>query len=132
MPSFDIASERRVIFSRLIDIVPKVEANGEIISKDVPFSSDALDRLYQWQDEQIYCCNANGNDTIASKIEIYAISFSLLQTLTDRSCGSEKKLIDVDTVERAIRLAEYFPIRASKVQSIISEDALTELQLAVL
>lgn len=41
-------------------------------------------------------------------------------------------MIDVDTVERAIRLTEYFRSTASKVQGIISEDALTELQLSVL
>ena len=36
------------------------------------------------------------------------------------------------TVERALRLVEYFRTTASKVQGIISEDALSELQLAVL
>ena len=135
MPSFDIAAEWHGILFRLIDIVPKVDADGEIISEDVPFSSDALDRLYQWQNEQTDRCNADGSDTltsIASKLEIYAIRFSLLLALSDWACGSEKKQIDVDTVERAIRLAEYFRISASKVQGIISEDALTELQLAVL
>ena len=52
--------------------------------------------------------------------------------LADWACGSEKKLIDVDTVERSIRLTEYFRSTASKVQGIISEDALTELQLSVI
>lgn len=135
MPSFDIAAEWCGILSRLIDIVPKVDADGEIISEDVPFSSDALDRLYQWQNEQTDRCNADGSDTltsIASKLEIYAIRFSLLLALSDWACGSEKKMIEVDTVERAIRLAEYFRISASKVQGIISEDAMTEMQLSVL
>ena len=135
MPSFDIAAEWRGILSRLIGIVPDVDADGEIISEDVPFASDALDRLYQWQNEQTDRCNADGSDTlisIASKLEIYAIRFSLLLALADWACGSEKKQIDVDTVERAIRLTEYFRSTASKVQGIISEDALTELQLAVL
>ena len=135
MPSFDIAAEWRGILARLIGIVPAVDADGEIISQDVPFSSDALDRLYQWQNEQTDRCNADGSDTltsIASKLEIYAIRFSLLLALADWACGSEKKLIDADTVDKAIRLTEYFRATASKVQGIISEDALTELQLAVL
>lgn len=58
--------------------------------------------LYQWQNEQTDRCNADGSDTltsIASKLEIYAI-FSLLLALADWACGGEKKLIDVDTVER--------------------------------
>ncbi len=135
LPSFDIAAAWREILSRLIGIVPTADGNGEIIPEDVPFSPDALDRLYQWQNEQTDRCNADGSDTltsIASKLEIYAIRFSLLLALADWACGSEKKLIDVDTVERAIRLAEYFRMTAAKVQGIISEDALTELQLAVL
>ena len=115
--------------------MPTVDGNGEIIPEDVPFSPDALDRLYQWQNEQTDRCNADGSDTltsIASKLEIYAIRFSLLLALADWACGGEKKLIDVGTVERSIRLAEYFRSTAAKVQGIISEDALTELQLAVL
>lgn len=135
LPSFDIAAAWREILSSLIGIVPTVDSNGEIIPEDVPFSPDALDRLYQWQNEQTDRCNVDCSDTltsIASKLEIYAIRFSLLLALADWACGSKKKLIDVDTVERALRLAEYFRSTASKVQGIISEDALTELQLAVL
>lgn len=135
LPSFDIAAAWREILSRLIGIVPTADSNGEIIPEDVPFLPDALDRLYQWQNEQTDRCNADGSDTltsIASKLEIYAIRFSLLLALADWACGSEKKLIDVDTVDRAICLAEYFRLTAAKVQGIISEDALTELQLAVL
>ena len=135
LPSFDIAAAWREILSRLIGIVPTVDSNGEIIPEDVPFSPEALDRLYQWQNEQTDRCNADGSDTltsIASKLEIYAIRFSLLLALADWACGGEMKLIDVGTVERALRLVEYFRTTASKVQGIISEDALSELQLAVL
>ena len=67
-------------------------------------------------------CNAEGSDTltsIASKLEIYAVRFSLLLALADRACGDEKKLIDADIVERAIRLTEYFRVTAAKVQGIV-------------
>ncbi len=132
-PSFDIAVAWREILSRLIGIVPAVDSCGEIIPEDVPFSPEALDRLFSWQNEVTDRCNAEGSDTpIASKLEIYAVRFSLLLALADRACGDEKKLIDADTVERAIRLTEYFRMTAAKVQGIVSEDALTELQLAVL
>lgn len=134
-PSFDIAAAWREILSRLIGIVPAVDSCGEIIPEDVPFSPEALDRLFSWQNEVTDRCNAEGSDTltsIASKLEIYAVRFSLLLAIADRACGDEKKLIDVNTVERAIRLTEYFRVTAAKVQGIVSEDALTELQLAVL
>ena len=134
-PSFDISVAWREILSRLIGIVPAVDSCGEIIPEDVPFSPEALDRLFSWQNEVTDRCNAEGSDTltsIASKLEIYAVRFSLLLALADRACGDEKKQIDADTVERAIRLTEYFRVTAAKVQGIVSEDALTELQLAVL
>ena len=134
-PSFDIAVAWSEILSRLIGIVPAVDSCGEIIPEDVPFSPEALDRLFSWQNEVTDRCNAEGSDTltsIASKLEIYAVRFSLLLALADRACGDEKKLIDADIVERAIRLTEYFRVTAAKVQGIVSEDALTELQLAVL
>jgi len=134
-PSFDIAAAWREILSRLIGIVPAVDSCGEIIPEDVPFSPEALDRLFSWQNEVTDRCNAEGSDTltsIASKLEIYAVRFSFLLALADRACGDEKKLIDADIVERAIRLTEYFRVTAAKVQGIVSEDALTELQLAVL
>ena len=134
-PSFDISVAWREILSRLIGIVPAVDSCGEIIPEDVPFSPEALDRLFSWQNEVTDRCNAEGSDpltSIASKLEIYAVRFSLLLALADRACGDEKKQIDADTVERAIRLTEYFRVTAAKVQGIVSEDALTELQLAVL
>lgn len=134
-PSFDIAAAWREILSRLIGIVPAVDSCGEVIPEDVPFSPEAIDRLFSWQNDVTDRCNAEGSDTltsIASKLEIYAVRFSLLLALADRACGDEKKQIDADTVERAIRLTEYFRVTAAKVQGIVSEDALTELQLAVL
>lgn len=134
-PSFDISADWRAILSKLIDIVPSVDTNGEILSEDVPFTPEALDRLFSWQNEVTDRCNADGSDTltsIASKLEIYAVRFSLLLALADWACGNEKKMIDVSTVKRAIRLAEYFRSTASRVQGIVSEEAMTETQLAVM
>lgn len=134
-PSFDISAEWRAILSKLIDIVPSVDTNGEILSEDVPFTPEALDRLFSWQNEVTDRCNADGSDTltsIASKLEIYAVRFSLLLALADWACGNEKKMIDVSTVKRAIRITEYFGSTASRVQGIVSEEAMTETQLAVM
>ena len=100
------------------------------------FSPDALQRLYSWQNESTERCNAEGSDTltaIASKLEIYAVRFCLLLALYDWACGAKKKkAIEAATVERAIRLTEYFRVTATRVQGIIGEDALTDVQLAVM
>lgn len=135
-PSFDIAAEWKTILGRLIDIAPKTTEHGEIEPEIVPFVPDSLDRLFSWQNEVTERCNTDGSDTltsIASKLEIYAVRFCLLLTLADWACGGKKKkAVDVATVDRAIRLTEYFRVTATGVQGIVSEDSLTEIQTAVL
>lgn len=135
-PSFDIAAEWRAILGRLIDIAPKTTEHGEIVPEIVPFTPDALDRLFSWQNDVTERCNTDGSDTltsIASKLEIYAVRFCLLLTLADWACsGKKKKSVEVATVERAIRLTEYLRVTAAGVQGIVSEDSLTEIQTAVL
>lgn len=135
-PSFDIAAEWRDVLGRLIDISPKTGEHGEIEPEIVPFSTEAIDRLFSWQNEVTERCNADGSDTltsIASKLEIYAVRFCLLLSLADWACGSrKKKSVEVSTVERAIRLTEYFRVTAAGVQGIVNEDSLTDIQTAVL
>ena len=135
-PSFDIVSAWREVVGKLTGIVPATDSGGDILPEDVPFSQDALQRLYSWQNESTERCNAEGSDTltaIASKLEIYAVRFCLLLALSDWACGAKKKkAIEAATVERAIRLTEYFRVTATRVQGIIGEDALTDVQLAVM
>ena len=135
-PAFDLAGEWKSVLGTLIGIEPKTGANGEIEPEDVPFTADALDRLFSWQNEVTERCNAERSDTltsIASKLEIYAVRFCLLLSLADWACGSKKKkAIDAATVGRAIRLTEYFRRTASQVQGIVGEEAMTDVQLAVM
>ena len=135
-PSFDIAAEWRAVLGRLIDISPKTGEHGEIEPEIVPFSPEAIDRLFSWQNEVTERCNADGSDTltsIASKLEIYAVRFCLLLSIADWACGNrKKKSVEIATVERAIRLTEYFRVTAAGVQGIVNEDSLTDTQTAVL
>ncbi len=110
-------------------------ASANIRTEVVPFTPEALDRLFSWQNEITERCNREGSDTltsIASKLEIYAVRFCLLLALSDWACGDEKRAIDTDTVERSIRLTEYFRETAAKVQGIVEEESLTDTQVAVL
>ena len=135
-PSFDIVAAWREIISKLTDIVPATDTNGNIIPENVLFASEAFDRLVKWQNEYTDKCNADESDTqtaIASKLEIYAVRFCLLLAVADWvTGGKKKKAIDTATVERSIRLTEYFRVTAAKVQGIIGEDGLTDVQLAVM
>lgn len=135
-PSFDIAEAWREIIGKLTRIVPTTDGNGEIIPVDVPFSPEAIDRLFSWQNESTERCNTESSDTltaIASKLEIYAVRFCLLLALADWATGAKrKKAVELSTVERSIRLTEYFRVTATKVQGVISEDAMTDVQLSVM
>ncbi len=55
-----------------------------------------------------------------------------LPSPTGRAGQKKKKAIEAATVDRAIRLTEYFRVTATRVQGIIGEDALTDVQLAVM
>ncbi len=134
-PAFDIAAEWKSILGRLIEIVPTIGEHGEIQPEMMPFSFEALDRLFSWQNEVAERCNSEGNDTltsIASKLEIYAVRFCLLLALSDWACGDEKKAIDIGIVERAISLTEYFRITAAAVQRVVAEDSMKEQEVAVI
>jgi len=135
-PSFDIVAAWREIISKLTDIVPATDTNGNVIPENVLFAPEAFDRLVKWQNDYTDKCNAEESDTqtaIASKLEIYAVRFCLLLAVADWATGAKKKkAIDTATVERSIRLTEYFRVTAAKVQGIIGEDGLTDVQLAVM
>ena len=135
-PSFDIVAAWREIISKLTDIVPATDTNGNVIPENVLFAPEAFDRLVKWQNDYTDKCNAEESDTqtaIASKLEIYAVRFCLLLAVADWATGAKKKkAIDTATVERSIRLTEYFRVTAAKVQGIIGEDGLTDVQLVVM
>lgn len=135
-PSFDIVAAWRDIIVRLTDMAVTTDTDGSVIPMEVPFMPEALDCLVRWQNDYTDRCNSDGSDTltaIASKLEIYAVRFCLLLSLADWATGAtERKAIDTAIVERSIRLTEYFRVTAAKVQGIIGEDGLTDVQLAVM
>ena len=80
-------------------------------------------------------CDNETNDTIVSiycKLEIYIIRFCLIIQLARWTCGEcDKEAIDLLSVERAIRLTEYFKNSAISVQNILNENMLTAQQQAI-
>ena len=66
------------------------------------------------------------------KLEIYIIRFCLIIQLARWTCGEcEKEAIDLLSVERAIRLTDYFKNSAISVQNILNENMLTAQQQAI-
>lgn len=65
---------------------------------------------------------------IYCKLEIYIIRFCLIIQLARWTCGEcDKHTIDLESVNRAILLAEYFRTTAVKVQTAVSQEQLSEL-----
>lgn len=125
----NIEQEWNAIIDRLIQSECHLDEHGEIAPQILFFSEDAKRRLYEWQHHFSELCDRETNDTIVSiycKLEIYIIRFCLIIQLARWTCGEcDKTYIDLLTVERAIRLTEYFKESALSVQNILNENALT-------
>ena len=82
------------------------DENNELQPQCLPFDEDAK-----------YC-----------KLEIYIIRFCLIIQLARWTCGEcDKTTIDLESVNRAILLTEYFRTTAVKVQTAVSQEQLSEL-----
>ena len=111
------------------------DENNELQPQCLPFDENAKQRLYGWQHHFSELCDQETNDTIVSiycKLEIYIIRFCLIIQLARWTCGEcDKTCIDLLTVERAIKLTEYFKESALSVQNILNENALNSQQQAI-
>ena len=131
----DIKQEWNTIIDRLIQQEYAFNEFGEIEPHILLFMEDAKRRLYEWQHHFSELCDRETNDTIVSiycKLEIYIIRFCLIIQLARWTCGEcDKTYIDLLTVERAIKLTEYFKESALSVQNILNENALNSQQQAI-
>lgn len=134
-PTFDVAAEWQRILSRLMELQCTVDENNDILPVAIPFTEEAMIRLFKWQHELSDICDREPNETIVGiycKLQIYAIRFCLIIQMARWACNDAgKDMIDLISVERAISLAEYFKESAVKVQTILKELSLTAQQLAI-
>ena len=107
------------------------DENNELQPQCLPFDEDAKQRLYDWQHENARQCDMETNDALVGiycKLEIYIIRFCLIIQLARWTCGEcDKRTIDLESVNRAILLTEYFRTTAVKVQTAVSQEQLSEL-----
>ena len=131
----NIEQEWNAIIDKLIQQEYALNEFGEIEPQILLFTEDAKRRLYEWQHHFSELCDRETNDTIVSiycKLEIYIIRFCLIIQLARWTCGEcDKTCIDLLTVERAIKLTEYFKESALSVQNILNENALNSQQQAI-
>ena len=121
---------QQIIDKLIAQDCPRDEKN-ELQPQCLPFDEDAKQRLYGWQHENARQCDMETNDALVGiycKLEIYIIRFCLIIQLARWTCGEcDKHTIDLESVNRAILLAEYFRTTAVKVQTAVSQEQLSEL-----
>ena len=131
----NIERDWQAIIQHLIDMECPINEQQEIEPHVLSFTEEAKARLYEWQHHFSEQCDNETNDTIVSiycKLEIYIIRFCLIIQLARWTCGEcDKEAIDLLSVERAIRLTEYFKNSAISVQNILNENMLTAQQQAI-
>lgn len=134
-PETDVAAEWKGILSKLMELEIATDENSDIVPAIIPFTEEAMTRLFEWQHNLSDKCDREPNETLVGiycKLQVYAIRFCLIVQMARWACGeSGKDVIDILSVERAISLAEYFKETAVKVQTILKELSLTAQQLAI-
>lgn len=132
----ELEQEWQHIIVRLIEQECEFNEQGELQSHHLPFREAAKRELYAWQHDNARKCDLESNEALLGiycKLEIYIIRFALIIQLARWTCGEcDKTYIDLLTVERAIKLTEYFKESALNVQNILNENALNSQQQAII
>lgn len=131
----NIEQEWNAIINKPIEQEYAINEHGEIEPHIFLFTEDVKKRLYEWQLHFLELCDRETNDTLVSiycKLEIYIIRFCLIIQLARMVCGEcDKAGIDLLTVERAIKLTEYFKGSVLSILNILNENALNSQQQAI-
>ncbi len=114
------------IISRLINI-PIKEEGSKVIPQVLRYTEEARKLIFKWQRTNTDESNKPENEAISgmySKLEMYAIRFSLILEMMSLACGqSDGEAIGIESVKGAIKLIDYFKASAIKVNAIISNSS---------
>jgi len=118
------------IMNEMIKLNFAVDQNDDPVPLELPFESQAKKKLYEWQRHNTDLCNKEPNEKLVgmySKLEIYAIRFCLIIQIIRWVCKeADKECIDLQSVESAIELTEYFRTSAKNVQLILNSTMVLE------
>ena len=130
----DLPSHITPLWSNILNEIIKlnfaVDQNDDPVPLELPFESQAKKKLYEWQRHNTDLCNKEPNEKLVgmySKLEIYAIRFCLIIQIIRWVCKeADKECIDLQSVESAIELTEYFRTSAKNVQLILNSTMVLE------
>ncbi|QDK81564.1 DUF3987 domain-containing protein [Spirosoma sp. KCTC 42546] len=104
-----------------------IDEYGSVETNWIPFAPDAFDRMRQWRDDNTDRSNQTPTQAlkgIYAKFDAYCIRFALLIELMKWACDqSDLTRIRLDSVERAIVLADYFRQNAEKVYNELRQQS---------
>jgi len=120
----EIVENWQTIISNLLDVsIIQDEANNpqpEILR----FTPEAKQLLFEWQRELTDQSNKPENESISginAKIEMYAVRLALILQMVRYACNKgNKQAIEIEAVQGALKLVDYFKKTAIKVHSIVS------------
>lgn len=114
----------QAIIKNLIDINIIKDLDDNPKSEILRFTPEAKKILFDWQRELTDQSNKPENHAICginAKIEMYAVRLALILQMASYASGeSDRKFIEVEAVQGALKLVEYFKNTAVKVHSIVS------------
>jgi len=88
------------------------------------FTPEAKRILFEWQKANTDQSNDAENEAVSgiySKLEMYAVRLALILEMMRYACNeSDKQAVNVEAIQGALKLVEYFKNSALKVHSIIS------------
>lgn len=112
------------IIVKLANLKADLSDDGDLQAHVLKFTPEAKKRLYKWKNDSTDFTNKPNNEHLGglyAKAEIYTVRFSLILQMTKFACGiGGKNVIELDTVESAIKLIEYFINSATQVHEIVS------------
>lgn len=115
------------IISNLLDI--ELNLNESFIPQPeiLYFTKEAKEHLIEWQRQSVELGNKSDNlenNTFIVKLELYVIRLALILHMAKIACDeSVGKNIGIESVQGAIRLADYFNHTALQVRSILADDS---------
>ncbi|MDT0554041.1 DUF3987 domain-containing protein [Urechidicola vernalis] len=112
--------------NHLLELKVPYDKNNNVKPKELFFTTEAKDRIYEWQQKITDLSNATNDVTlkgIYAKIEPYAMRFSLILQMLHWATGSGgNTIVELPAVEGAIKFAEYFIKSAIKVNDLIQTE----------
>jgi len=129
-----VVSDYYAIINRLLSL--NLDENAE--SNILCFSEEAQKEAFAWFNNNADMINAEPDDRVCgifTKLETYFFRFCLIIHILKWACGEgDLVAVDIDSVKRAIDLAEYFRYMNIKTLRLISPDpveSMTDLQRKV-